>query len=177
MATLYTNRSGYTLPSMPVNKEGSIMDSEETTVKALAPGERMISEYPRVTVHPVDGVTFEGKPIRDWIMLFQQIEASVIGKTKWATPPEKKPDTAYMDMTGNALRPYRAVKAGEPSAPARADQVADAPAGYRPYQAPKPGKAGVTVAQAGKVRDGDGVDAELAAAGWRPYRDPRKETA
>ena len=161
------------------------MDSEETTVKALAPGERMISEYPRVTVHPVDGVTFEGKPIRDWIMLFQQIEASVIGKTKWATPPEKKPDTAYMEMAreqernpaGNAYRPYRAVKAGEPSAPAHADQVADAPAGYRPYQAPKPGKATLTVPKAGKVSDGGGVDAELAAAGWRPYRDPRKETA
>jgi hypothetical protein len=152
MGRLFVNNSGYTLG-------GALVNNEETPVKAtraLVPGEAVFSEHPLVTLHPVDGVTFEGKPIRDWIMLFQQIEASVIGKTKWATPLEKKPDTAYMDMAreqernpaGNALRPYRA---------------------------PKLGKAGVTVAQAGKVRGG--VDAELAAAGWRPYRDPRKETA
>ncbi len=69
---------------------------------------------------------------------------------------------------------YRPYQAGKPITPVRNHQVDDTPAGYRPYQPPKRGKAGVTVAQAGKV---GGVDAELAAAGWRPYRDPRKETA
>ena len=79
MATLFINRSGYTLPSMPVNKGGSIMGNEETT--------------------------------------------------------------------GKATRPLA------------------------------PGEAALAVPKPGKVHDGGGVDAELAAAGWRPYRDPRKETA
>jgi hypothetical protein len=48
-----------------------------------------------------------------------------------------------------------------------------APAGYRPYRAPKPNA--VTVAKPDRASDGGAVDAELAAAGWRPYRDPRSK--
>lgn len=149
MATLFFNRSGYILG-------GALVDNEETTVKAtrpLAPGEAVFSEQPLVTVHPVDGVCFEGKPVRDWIMLLQQVEATVIGKTKWATPPEKKPDTGYMDAANH--------------------QAGAALAGYRPYRAPKPNT--VTVAKPDRASNGGGVDAELAAAGWRPYRDPRSK--
>jgi len=163
------------------------MGNEETTGKAtrpLAPGEAVLNADPLITVHPIDGVCFMGTPVRDWVSMFLHLEAAVqTGAKQWITP-DKTPggDWSHMDMAreqgrnpaGNALRPYRTPKPGEPVARAHADQVADAPAGYRPYQAPKPGKAGVTVAQAGKV---GGVDAELAAAGWRPYRDPRKETA
>lgn len=174
MATLFINRSGYTLG-------GALVGNQETPVKAtraLVPGEAVLNADPLITIHPIDGVCFLGTPVRDWVSMFLHLEAAVqTGAKQWITP-DKTPggDWSHMENpAGNALRPYRAPKPGEPVARAHADQVADAPAGYRPYQAPKLGKAGVTVAQAGKVRGG--VDAELAAAGWRPYRDPRKETA
>lgn len=136
------------------------MGNEETTGKAtrpLAPGEAVLNADPLITVHPIDGVCFMGTPVRDWVSMFLHLEAAVqTGAKQWITP-DKTPggDWSHMDMAREQGRN---------------------PAGnaLRPYQAPKPGKAGVTVAQAGKV---GGVDAELAAAGWRPYRDPRKETA
>lgn len=166
------------------------MGNEETTGKArrpLAPGEAVLNADPLITVHPIDGVCFMGTPVRDWVSMFLHLEAAVqTGAKQWITP-DKTPggDWSHMDMAreqgrnpaGNALRPYQAPKPGEPITPTHADQVAGAPAGYRPYQAPKPGKAAWAVPKPGKVHDGGGVDAELAAAGWRPYRDPRKETA
>lgn len=68
----------------------------------------------------------------------------------------------------DTYRPY------SPKPPkANSQQGDDCPAGYRPYKAPKPNA--VTVAKHDPAIDGGAVDAELAAAGWRPYRDPHKE--
>lgn len=117
MATLFFNRSGYTLPAKPV--------------KAAQP-------------------TVNGVRIRDLTNLLRLLKESGLA---------------------DVYRPYQA---GKPGAPVANNQVDDAPVGYRPYQAPKPGKSSVTVAKPDRASNGGGVDAELAAAGWRPYRDPRK---
>lgn len=144
MSKLCTNNSGYILTAAagePVK-----------ATRPLAPGEAVLSQDPLITVHPIDGACLMGKPVRDWVAMLLQLEAAIqTGAKQWILPPEKTPggDWSHMDM-------------------AKDQEKNPAGNGWRPYRAPKPNA--VTVAKPDRASDGGGVDAELAAAGWRPYK-------